>query len=285
MGATEIAGFPLRNPVSAGTHLLWCALGIFLTALLWKLTGGCKLRRWSAVVFGVSMCLLYGASGLYHSLRVAPKTLNIFRLLDHSMIYVLIAGTYTPICALLLRGRLRVILLATVWGLAVAGIACKWLLAAPPYPVTVGLYVALGWIALLPLRQLIAAIGLGPMAWPFLAASSTPPAAFAMPPNGPCCAPASSALTRSCTSLTWRPPPSTSTSSCISSCHTAQPGKRRSMHPCCKPPERGLWAPARPTLRVGPRRYILSCPLGLAANNGRIMDSYSWIRRRRRARP
>ncbi len=168
MGATEIAGFPLRNPVSASTHLLWCALGVFLTALLWKLTGGCRLRRWSAVIFGVSMCLLYGASGLYHSLHVAPKTLNIFRLLDHSMIYVLIAGTYTPICALLLRGRLRVILLATVWGLALAGIACKWLLAAPPYPVTVGLYVALGWIALLPLRQLIAAIGLGPMAWALL---------------------------------------------------------------------------------------------------------------------
>jgi hemolysin III len=168
MSPTEITGFPLRHPVSGGTHLLWCGLAFFLIALFWRLTQGCRLRRWSILTFGVSMFLLYGASGLYHSLRAAPNVLNFFRLLDHSMIYVLIAGTYTPMGAILLRGRSRMIMLIGVWSLAAVGIVCKWLFAAPPYPVTVGLYVALGWIGVLPIRQLIRAVGVRGMAWALL---------------------------------------------------------------------------------------------------------------------
>jgi hemolysin III len=164
----EVAWFPLRNPVSASTHLLWFGLAFGLLVLFWKLTQGCRLRRWSILTFGISIVLLYGASGLYHSLRAAPATLNFFRLLDHSMIYVLIAGTYTPVCLLLLRGWLRITLFSLVWGLTAIGIVCKWLVAAPSYPVTVGLYVGLGWIGLLPMRQMIGAIGLRGMAWALL---------------------------------------------------------------------------------------------------------------------
>jgi hemolysin III len=168
MAAMEVAGFPLRNPVSATTHLLWFGLAVFLTAVFWKLTQGSRLRRWSTLTFGVSMCLLYGASGLYHSLRVNQKTLEFFRLLDHSMIYVLIAGTFTPICAMLLHGRQRISLLVLIWGLAVIGIACKWLFAAPPYPVTVAMYIGMGWIGVIPMRQLFQALGPRGMAWVLL---------------------------------------------------------------------------------------------------------------------
>jgi len=158
----------LRNPVSAGTHLFWALVSLFVTALFWRLTRGDWLRRWSVMTYGVSMCLLFTASGVYHSLRVNPPTLEFFRLLDHSMIYVLIAGTYTPVVAVLLEGRQRICLLVLIWGLAAIGIVCKWVLTAPPYEVTVGLYIAMGWIGLLPIRQLIRAIGVRGMLWGIL---------------------------------------------------------------------------------------------------------------------
>jgi hemolysin III len=149
----------LRNPVSSLTHLSWCVFSVFAAAMLWRLARGDRLRQISVGCFGVSMVLLYLASGVYHALTVDEPILRYFRLIDHSAIYVLIAGTYTPFFALLLRGRWRIVSLALVWGLAAAGIACKWALTAPPYPVTVGLYVAIGWIGLVPIVPLFRAVG------------------------------------------------------------------------------------------------------------------------------
>lgn len=155
----QIHSFIFRNPVSAGTHLLWCLLGAYITALLWRLSRGDWLRRWSTGTFGLSMVLLYGASGLYHAVPGREPLLPYLQKLDHSAIYVLIAGTYTPVFAVLLRGRLRIVLLALVWSLAGVGIAAKWLLPWPPYWLTVLLYIGMGWFVLLPIRQLIRAVG------------------------------------------------------------------------------------------------------------------------------
>jgi hemolysin III len=155
----------LRNPVSAATHLVWFVGALFITLLLWRLTRGDRLRRWSVLTFGLSMCLLYAASGTYHAIRCNPGLLQYFRLIDHSAVYVLIAGTYTPVFAVVLRGRLRVLLLSLVWLLAGLGIAAKWSLTAPPHPVTVGFFIALGWIGLVPIVSLIRAIGLIGMGW------------------------------------------------------------------------------------------------------------------------
>src|SRR5581483_713518 len=112
----------LRNPVSAGTHLFWCLWSAYVAALLWRLCRGDRFRQLTGGIFGLCMVALYGASGVYHSVRVSEDWLRYFRLLDHSAIYLLIAGTYTPIFALLLAGRLRTIMLALVWGLAAIGI-------------------------------------------------------------------------------------------------------------------------------------------------------------------
>jgi hemolysin III len=165
VGPSETIPYVFRNPVSAGTHLSWCLFGVYVTGLLWRLARGDRARQWSVACFGLSMVLLYGASGLYHSVRGSPTLIKYCRLLDHSAIYVLIAGTYTPVFAVLLHGRFRAWLLAMVWSLAGVGIACKWLFAAPPYPVTAGLYVALGWVGLIPVYSLIRAVGLRGMAW------------------------------------------------------------------------------------------------------------------------
>jgi hemolysin III len=155
--------FLFRDPVSAASHLLWCVLGVYVTGMLWRLARGDRRRQWSVGCFGLSVVLLYGASGLYHAVRGGPALVETLRLLDHSAIYVLIAGTYTPVFAVLLEGRMRTALLALVWGLAGIGIACKWVLELlhhqPPYPVTVALYIALGWVGLVPAYHLIRAVG------------------------------------------------------------------------------------------------------------------------------
>lgn len=165
----EIIRFIFRNPVSAGTHWLWCVLGVYVTGLLWRLCRGDRRRQLSTGAFGLSMVLLYGASGAYHSVPAeTPRLMAFLRLLDHSAIYVLIAGSSTPVFAVLLRGRLRVTLLAMMWGIAAAGIAAKWLLPWPPYELTVTLYVVMGWIGLLPVWQIIRAVGVPGMLWALL---------------------------------------------------------------------------------------------------------------------
>lgn len=168
MVRSDIVSFIFRNPVSAATHLLWCVLGMYLTGLLWRLSRGDRLRQWSTGTFGASMVLLYGASGLYHAVPGPTPLLPYLQKLDHSAIYVLIAGTYTPVFAVLLSGRLRLLLLALIWGLAGAGIVAKWLLPWPPYGLTVTLYILMGWIGVLPIAHLTRAIGVRAMIWGLL---------------------------------------------------------------------------------------------------------------------
>jgi hemolysin III len=164
----EIVSFIFRNPVSAVTHLLWCLLGMYITALLWRLSRGDRLRQMSTGTFGLSMVLLYGASGVYHAFPGRTPLLPYLQKLDHSAIYVLIAGTYTPILAVLLRGRLRLILFSMIWSLAGAGILAKWLLPWPRYEITVAFYIAMGWTGVLPVVPLIRAVGVQAMLWGLL---------------------------------------------------------------------------------------------------------------------
>jgi hemolysin III len=169
MAKDDIVSFVFRNPVSAGTHLLWCVFGLFITALLWRLSRGDRVRQLSTGMFGLSMVLLYGASGAYHAVpHETPQLMGYLRLLDHSAIYVLIAGTYTPVFAVLLRGRWRIVLLSVIWSLAAVGIAAKWLLPWPPYGLTVALYILMGWVGIFPIWQLIRAVGVRGMAWGLL---------------------------------------------------------------------------------------------------------------------
>jgi hemolysin III len=166
MGPEEVHAFGLRDPVSAASHLLGCLAAAYAAGLLWRLARGDRPRQWSVGCFGLSMVLLYAASGAYHAAPAGrPRLVEALRLLDHSAIYLLIAGTYTPIFAVLLRGRLRAALLAVMWALAAAGVACKWALTLPSHDLTVGLYLALGWVGLVPAYQLTRAVGLRGMTW------------------------------------------------------------------------------------------------------------------------
>ena len=150
----------LREPVSALTHLLGAILSIIgLIVLIAAASKRGSAQDITAVsIFGASLVLMYCVSALYHASTLSERGLGHFQRIDHVMIYVLIAGTYTPICLTILRGRLGVWLLAIVWTLAVLGVSQKifWMRRSPRWLSTV-LYIGMGWIAVVIAKPLIAA--------------------------------------------------------------------------------------------------------------------------------
>ena len=145
--------------MSCLTHLFGFLGAVYFTALFWRLGAADRCRRLSVGCFGASMCLLYAASSAYHGVLSPPHLIDVLRRLDHSAIYVLIAGTYTPIFAVLLRGRQRVLLLLMMWGVAAVGVACKWLLPWGAYGMGVGMYVGMGTLGLVSVASLLQALG------------------------------------------------------------------------------------------------------------------------------
>src|SRR5262245_6573703 len=129
----------LRDPVSSASHILTALWAVFATLILWRLTPPGQGRRLAVAIYGVSMVLLFSASGLFHGLHFdSYAELRFFQKLDQSAIYLLIAGTNTPVIAFLLAGPWRSWFLRMVWTLAVTGVACQWLLPSPPHSVVVG---------------------------------------------------------------------------------------------------------------------------------------------------
>jgi hemolysin III len=155
----------LRDPVSAGSHYAGFAWALFALVILWRLGRGDRARQVSVAIFGLSMCILYLASGTYHALCLPPEQLHFYKMLDHSAIYGLIAGTYTPIFFVLLRGRLRATFLTLMWTMAIAGIIGKWTLPTTYYPMTVGMYITMGAIGLAPIPAIARATGPGGAFW------------------------------------------------------------------------------------------------------------------------
>ena len=127
-----------KDPWSSATHMVGAVSFLLGTAILilWGLlqqAGAGQIA--SAAIFGLSLVALYSASALYHYINSTPKVTMILRKLDHSMIYVLIAGSYTPILACYYPAEQRTWMLAAIWGIALCGIMVKllWFLFRPPY--------------------------------------------------------------------------------------------------------------------------------------------------------
>ena len=138
----------IREPGSAITHFIACLMAsIAALPLILKASSGTTTM--ALAIFAVSMILLYGASTLYHSVNVSAKALGIFRRIDHMMIFVLIAGSYTPVCLIILGGRLGYSLLALVWGFAIVGMLINIVWITCPKWFSSAIYIAMGWICLL----------------------------------------------------------------------------------------------------------------------------------------
>lgn len=137
----------MRERVNTYTHLYGAVLSLIGTVFL--ILKGAQLS-WmhilAAIVFGASLIALYSASSVYHGVT-REAWLPFLRRLDHTMIYVLIAGTYTPICLITLKGTLGYTLLSIVWGLAIVGIIQKLVWFNAPRWLYTSFYLGLGWMA------------------------------------------------------------------------------------------------------------------------------------------
>ncbi|MGC4886061.1 PAQR family membrane homeostasis protein TrhA [Micromonospora sp. DT227] len=109
----------------------------------------------SCLIYSLTVCGLFGTSALYHRRVWSERGYQIMRRMDHSMIFVFIAGTYTPFCALLLDTRYATIMLSLVWGGALAGVAVKLIWPHAPRWVSAPLYLALGWVAVAMLPEIL----------------------------------------------------------------------------------------------------------------------------------
>lgn len=140
----------IREPGSAITHFIGMMMAVFAaTPLLIKSALSSDGKSLLALsVFCLSMILLYGASATYHSLNISGKALRIFRKLDHMMIFVLIAGSYTPVCLIVLGGRPGYTLLAVVWAIALFGMTLKACWITCPKWFSSIIYIAMGWVCL-----------------------------------------------------------------------------------------------------------------------------------------
>ena len=109
----------------------------------------------SCAIYSLTVCGLFGTSALYHRRIWSPRGYQIMRRLDHCMIFVFIAGTYTPFCVLLLPGRAGALLLGIVWAGALGGVALKLIWPHAPRWVSAPLYLGLGWVAVAVLPDIL----------------------------------------------------------------------------------------------------------------------------------
>ena len=157
----------IREPGSAITHFIAMMMAVFATVPLLVKAGiqsGWENFLAMAIFMG-SMILLYGASATYHSVDLTGRSLRIFRKLDHMMIFVLIAGSYTPVCLIVLGGKLGYTLLALVWGIAAVGMLVKACWITCPKWFSSVIYIAMGWVCLFVFRELLNSLSPAAFVW------------------------------------------------------------------------------------------------------------------------
>lgn len=149
--------FRLKDPGSSITHFIGMLMALFAATplLIRASTNPDKVHVISLAVFIVSMILLYAASTMYHTFDLSERTNRLLKKLDHIMIFILIAGTYTPVCLIVLGGKVGYTLLAIVWGIALAGILVKIFWITCPKWFSSVLYISMGWVCVLAFTRII----------------------------------------------------------------------------------------------------------------------------------
>ena len=145
----------IREPFSAISHFAGAVAALFGSCMLLVWGWSTAARGIAFLIYGLSLVILFGASGVYHGVTAKPETIEILRKIDHSAIYLLIAGTYTPFCVIAFVGFWRWGFLAIIWSLALAGIVVKVFIIKTPRWLNAGLYVVMGWLCLFATRELL----------------------------------------------------------------------------------------------------------------------------------
>ena len=147
-----------RDPISALTHFIGF-LAVIPVSICLLDQADTKSQMISFVVFGLSLMLLYGASTIYHTLKLSAEKIAFLRRIDHMMIFVLIAGTYTPVCMVTLAGKWGTILLSAIWVIAIAGVFMKIFWMGAPRWLSTMIYVVMGWLSITAFVPLLKAVG------------------------------------------------------------------------------------------------------------------------------
>jgi hemolysin III len=145
----------LREPISALTHLAAAVLSLFGLFSLIYFGWGNLTKILTLIIYGVSLILMFIASGTYHLVVAKDSIIVNLRKFDHSAIYLLIAGSYTPICYHFFDGFWRYGMLAIIWALAIIGVSVKLFIINAPRWVTAGVYLLMGWLAIMGIEEII----------------------------------------------------------------------------------------------------------------------------------
>lgn len=170
MGGMKILKVPYtlgEEIAHAITHGLGALLGIAGLAVLMVAAATRGTGAWQVVpcaIYGAMLIMMFTVSTLYHSLP-QPRVKKIFRVLDHQMIFLMIAGSYTPFVLITLRGALGWWLFGVVWGIAALGLVFKAFFTGRFGKITTGLYLLMGWIIVFALKPLLAGMSAGGVRW------------------------------------------------------------------------------------------------------------------------
>jgi hemolysin III len=155
----------LREPVNSLTH--WAGAILALAGLIALLIVGWSTpaKIISLLIYGLSLIAMFSASATYHMVQAKDKVLLILRKIDHSAIYLLIAGTYTPFCVNAFDGFWKWGMLSIIWTLAIVGIVIKVFYIKAPRWLNAGIYVVMGWLCLGAAGQMLATLPMWVFAW------------------------------------------------------------------------------------------------------------------------
>jgi len=148
----------MREPVNGLTHYFAALAAVIGMIVLLVLSHGDFLRQGTLLIYGGSLVLMLMASASYHLIRGSPRRMQFLRKIDHSSIFILIAGTYTPICVNLMSGFWQWGMLLVVWTFALIGTFSKILLINTPRWFTAAVYLVMGWLGLLAVNELLVAL-------------------------------------------------------------------------------------------------------------------------------
>ncbi|BDF06517.1 PAQR family membrane homeostasis protein TrhA [[Clostridium] hylemonae] len=163
----EIIKTHIKDPGSAITHFIGMLMAIFAAVplLIKAAHEPSRIYMISITVYAISLILLYAASTTYHTFNKSEKVNTILKKIDHMMISILIAGSYTPICLLVLKGKLGIILLSVVWGIAIVGILIKAFWVYCPKWISSVLYIGMGWTCVLAFTQILNSLSPAAFGW------------------------------------------------------------------------------------------------------------------------
>lgn len=157
-------GEEIANAVTHGIGVLLALAGLVVLTVAAALRGEGAGQVVPCVIYGVAMVLMFTTSTLYHSFPW-PRVKRVFRVLDHEMIFLMIAGSYTPFVLITLRGALGWTLFGIVWGIAAAGMVFEGFFAGRFKAASTALYLAMGWIIVFALKPLAAQMSSGGIRW------------------------------------------------------------------------------------------------------------------------